>query len=100
MRRLAQLDHEGDPGWWSGLHDLAFAALPVGLAEILLQDLARGVAWERGADVDGLGALERRQVLTAICQHLLGIDRGTGRRDNDRLGDLPPPLVRHADHRN
>jgi|NGEPerStandDraft_6_1074524.scaffolds.fasta_scaffold06066_4 hypothetical protein len=29
----------------SGLHNLAFAALPVGLAEIFLQDLARGVAW-------------------------------------------------------
>jgi hypothetical protein len=29
----------------SGLHNLAFAALPVGLAEIFLQNLARGVAW-------------------------------------------------------
>src|SRR4051794_20134012 len=51
--------------------DLGVAALPVGVAELALVELAAGVAWELRGEVDGLGALVAGQVLDAEGEDLV-----------------------------
>ncbi|WP_341351333.1 ATP-binding cassette domain-containing protein [Nocardioides convexus] len=65
--------------------DLPGVLVPVGLARLALQDLARGVAGERGDDVDGLRRLE-------VGQPLAGpLDQARSRRRRSPRGARRPP---------
>src|SRR3954451_7608102 len=84
----------------AGSDHLPLAPLPVRLAQVLLQDLAGRIARQLADDVDGLRALERRELAAAPGEQLLDFDRRAGPRDDHGLGHLAPALVGNADHRN
>ena len=78
--------------------DAAVAAGPVGLAQLALQHLARGVAGELGDEVDRGRALVAGEVGAGVGDEVLGGDgSAAGDADDDGLDRLAPPLVGHAD---
>src|SRR5205823_6818200 len=81
-----------------GLVDLAVAALPVGLAQLELLQLARGRTGEGVAQLDRRGALEVGEPAPAELDERGLVGLLAGAQDDERLHGLAPLLVGHAYH--
>src|SRR5579883_3039033 len=77
---------------------LAFAAGPIRLAQLALQDLARGIARQRLDEIDGARHLVAGDPLARELDELARRQRCALLLDDDRLDRLAPLIVGHADH--
>src|SRR5437870_10644078 len=81
-----------------GVVDLAVAALPVGLAQLELLELARGGAREGVAQFDRRRALEVGEPFAAELDERGLVGLLAGAEHDERLHRLTPLLVGDADH--
>uniref|UniRef100_A0A0N4Z3R1 Transcriptional regulator n=1 Tax=Parastrongyloides trichosuri TaxID=131310 RepID=A0A0N4Z3R1_PARTI len=78
--------------------DVAHAPDPVGLAQDVFQDLARGVARQGRDDLDRARDLEAGEGLAAGVAQGVFAGRLAGAQHHQRLDRLAPAVVGHADH--
>src|SRR5438128_9864783 len=82
-----------------GLVDLAVAALPVGLAQLELLELARGGAGEGVAQLDRRRAFEVGEPFTGEFHQRGLVGLLAGAEHDERFHRLTPLLVGNPDHR-
>src|SRR5262245_51109835 len=83
------------------LYDLAFASLPVAVAQQALVELARRMTRQLGLEIDAARALDGREVLAAERQKFLGQRRAGidhAARLDDRLHFFAEVGIGHAEH--